>query len=245
MTITADDLTYCRELVRREQYPFYLISLFTPAATRHAWWVLLAFQAELAKIYYTVTNPLAGQIRLQWWRDCLVQIANGITPAHPVIRALVIIIQKFKLPLPPFEILIDAHEDDFGEPPIDAVCFANYGRATTVPLLQLLLACEGLDAPTQGKWFPWVDATGTQWGQLQALKIWPHFIDIILAIGGEPVIGAEDNKPYLTLLAILFKAEQLKLKHGASNIKKVSQGHSFGTLIKLWWTALHIQRSSA
>ncbi len=221
MTISADDLNYCRELAQREQYPFYLISLFTPEATRQAWWALLTLQAELAKIRSTVTNPLAGQIRLQWWRDTLVQCAGNNPPAHPVARALNAVIQQFKLPLAPFEILVEAREDDFGAAPADAHCFANYGRATTVPLLQLLLACEGWDAPTQGKWFPWLDAIGTEWGQLQALKIWPQLASNVGI--STPTMPVLNKKPYLTLLNILLKAQP--------------QNYGIGTLIKLWWQA--------
>lgn len=49
---------------------------------------LLALDLELARIPHTVSEPLLGQIRLQWWRDAITEARQGRPPAHPVAQAL-------------------------------------------------------------------------------------------------------------------------------------------------------------
>lgn len=243
MPSVDSNLEYCRQLARQQQYALYLISLFTPENTRHAWWALLAFQAELSKTRQMVTNPLAGQIRLQWWRDTIAQCIEGKAPAHPVAIQLAQAIQQFKLPKAPFDILVDAREDDFGDPPADENCLNNYARATTVPLLQLLMACEGLDAATQARCFPMLDEMGVAWGKLQALKIWPdailnqHYLKIgnpkKVLFGSPSLRLADDKRTYLNLLPILITAEYKKLSR-VNNIKKAQNGYGLLTILKLW-----------
>jgi len=49
---------------------------------------LLALDLELARIPHTVSEPLLGQMRLQWWRGALAETRQGSAPAHPVAQAL-------------------------------------------------------------------------------------------------------------------------------------------------------------
>lgn len=50
---------------------------------------LFAFQIELRRIPSLVSEPPLGEIRLQWWREALDDLAAGKTArAHPVVRSL-------------------------------------------------------------------------------------------------------------------------------------------------------------
>lgn len=50
---------------------------------------LFAFQVELRRIPSLVSEPPLGEIRLQWWREALDELAAGKTArAHPVVRSL-------------------------------------------------------------------------------------------------------------------------------------------------------------
>ncbi len=49
---------------------------------------LLALDLELARIPRSVSEPLLGQLRLQWWREAVAAARRGGAPAHPVAQAL-------------------------------------------------------------------------------------------------------------------------------------------------------------
>lgn len=66
----------------------YLATLFAPADLRDALLAIYAFDHEIAKVRRLVREPMAGFIRLQWWRDALNGIENGEVLAHPVVQAL-------------------------------------------------------------------------------------------------------------------------------------------------------------
>lgn len=55
----------------------FLCALFAPAARRGAIFALTAFNHELARAREAATNPIAAQIRLQWWRDAVEEAAAG------------------------------------------------------------------------------------------------------------------------------------------------------------------------
>ena len=81
-------LSYCAELVRATAHDRYLAALFAPAATREALFALYAFDQEIGKVRSVTSQPMAGLIRLQWWRDALDAItADRPPPAHPVARS--------------------------------------------------------------------------------------------------------------------------------------------------------------
>jgi phytoene synthase len=49
----------------------YLSTLFASSNLRPALFALYAFDHEIARIRHIVREPMAGLIRLQWWRDAL------------------------------------------------------------------------------------------------------------------------------------------------------------------------------
>ena len=56
-------------MVRRHDRDRYQTALFAPADRREALFALYAFNYEIARVRETVTQPMLGQIRLQWWRE--------------------------------------------------------------------------------------------------------------------------------------------------------------------------------
>ncbi len=68
---------YCESLVRKQDYDRYIAALFAPEAVRPDIFALYAFNYEVAKTAGTVRNPVAGQIRLQWWRERIEEIYAG------------------------------------------------------------------------------------------------------------------------------------------------------------------------
>jgi phytoene/squalene synthetase len=104
-------LSYCAGLVRDQAPGRYLATLFAPAAVRPALFGLYAFDHEIAKVRRVVSEPMAGLIRFQWWRDALDAIAAGRpSPAHPVAQALQDAWPRLAIARPRLDAAIDARE---------------------------------------------------------------------------------------------------------------------------------------
>ena len=61
-----DAFAYCEALVRTADRS--LTALYAPAEHRSAL-ALYAFNIEIARVREVVRDPMAGEIRLQWWSD--------------------------------------------------------------------------------------------------------------------------------------------------------------------------------
>ena len=107
----APTLTYCAGLVRDQAPGRYLATLFAPANARPALFGLYAFDHEITKVRRVVSEPMAGLIRFQWWRDALGAIAAGDpAPAHPVAQALQEGWRRFEPSRARLDAAIDARE---------------------------------------------------------------------------------------------------------------------------------------
>jgi NADH dehydrogenase [ubiquinone] 1 alpha subcomplex assembly factor 6 len=142
------------ESVRRVDFDRYLSSLFASAAARRELNVLYAFNHEVAKTAETVSQPIAGQIRLQWWRDRIAELYRGVAIEHPVVEALSGIITARSLPRNLFDELIDAREHDLEEAPFATIeDFEAYAEATSGHVMRLaariLGAGDSFDAPAR------------------------------------------------------------------------------------------------
>jgi NADH dehydrogenase [ubiquinone] 1 alpha subcomplex assembly factor 6 len=113
-------LSPCAAAVREHDPDRYLATLFAPADAREALFALYAFDHEIARVRRMVSEPMAGLVRLQWWRDALDAIAADRPPAHPVAEAVHGRWDRF-LPLRPrLEAALDAREQELSaEPPAD------------------------------------------------------------------------------------------------------------------------------
>ena len=81
----------CEALVRAADKDRFLCSLFAPAAHRGALHALYAFNLEIARVRESIHEPLAGEIRLQWWSDAIAGNAAGEVAANPVAAAVLAI----------------------------------------------------------------------------------------------------------------------------------------------------------
>jgi len=113
-----DAYAHCAALVREANKDRFLASLFAPAERRPHLHALYAFDIEIARVAHVVREPLAGEIRLQWWREALAGRVPGEVAAHPVASALMDTIAQCALPIAPFERLIDARALDLYDAPL-------------------------------------------------------------------------------------------------------------------------------
>jgi 15-cis-phytoene synthase len=135
---------HCESVVRDGDRDRYIAALFAPADRRPHLHALYAFDRELSLVPHRVHEALAGEVRLQWWRDALAGEARGDAAAHPVAAALIDTVARCRLPVEPLDALIDARAYELYEEPFATIedC-AVYGRQTASTVLEL--ACRILD----------------------------------------------------------------------------------------------------
>ena len=105
-----DAFAHCENLVRERDKDRFLAALFAPAEKRRDLFALYAFNAEVASVQSKVREPLAGEVRLQYWHDLIAGAAEA--GANPVAQALVESIGRRALPHQAFLGLIEAHRFD-------------------------------------------------------------------------------------------------------------------------------------
>ena len=89
MTISTDDLAACAGLVQRGDPDRFLATMAAPPSARRALFPLLAMNVEVARAPWVTQEPMIAEMRLQWWRDALEEIATGGTVRrHEVVTPL-------------------------------------------------------------------------------------------------------------------------------------------------------------
>jgi NADH dehydrogenase [ubiquinone] 1 alpha subcomplex assembly factor 6 len=137
-------LGHCAKEVQRFDPDRFLTALFAPAPARDALFTLYAFNLEIAKIRESVSESILADMRLQWWRDAIDGIYNGVPPQHPVVQPLHNIVESFGLERENFDALINARALDLTAPPPKTLeGFIRYGADTTTPLVLLALELLG------------------------------------------------------------------------------------------------------
>jgi NADH dehydrogenase [ubiquinone] 1 alpha subcomplex assembly factor 6 len=141
-------LSHCAAEVREHDPDRYLTTLFAPADSREALFALYAFDYETARVRRIVSEPMAGLVRLQWWRDALDGIAAGRPLAHPVVEALHACWPGFAPLRPRLEAAIEARERELSAgPPADLIALerllaASWGEVTLAAMDLLEVAEE-------------------------------------------------------------------------------------------------------
>jgi phytoene synthase len=139
-----DALAHCEALVRAADRDRYLAALFAPVGCRGALYALYAFNVEIARVREAIREPLAGEIRLQWWTDALTGNGAGNVSAHPVASALLAVMEMHRLPIDRLTALIEARRFDLYDDPMRSLAdLENYGRATSSTLIELAAGIMG------------------------------------------------------------------------------------------------------
>ena len=109
---------HCATLVREHDFPRYASTLFVPPERRRALLALYAFNLDIARIPDQVSQPLPGEIRLQWWTDLLEGLDHGGVEGHPVAAELLRPMRDHDLPAGPLLRLIEARNFDLYNDPM-------------------------------------------------------------------------------------------------------------------------------
>ncbi|EJN13487.1 phytoene/squalene synthetase, partial [Bradyrhizobium sp. YR681] len=143
-----DSVAFCADLVRSHDFPRYAATLFAPATERRALLALYAFNVEIVRVRDQVSQPLPGEIRLQWWTDMLSGQVHGSAEGNPVAAELLRAIRDFNLPVEPLSLLADEHQFDlYNDPMPTMAALEGYLAATSSALLGL--AAQVLAPPSE------------------------------------------------------------------------------------------------
>ena len=142
------------DFVRANDPDRWFASLFWPEPVRHHAHALLAFNLEIARVREAVSEPMLGEIRLQYWRDV---IETGEAGGNPVAEALLDTIVRFNLDKDRLLALIEARSFDLYDDPMPSeAALEAYARDTSSTLFEAIarLLAPGRLPP------PCVDAAG-------------------------------------------------------------------------------------
>ena len=126
-------------LVREADPDRYLSVLYAPEDKRAALFALYAFNAEVAGIRDRVSEPLPGEVRLQFWRDVLTaDAAPESAEGAPLAVALLNAIRSHQLPVQPLLDLLEARSFDLYDDPMPSRNdLEGYCGETASALIQL------------------------------------------------------------------------------------------------------------
>lgn len=136
----------CRAVLRRLDRDRYYSSLFAASPQRDGLQALYAFAAEIARVRDVVSDPLPGEMRLQWWRDLLEGEIRGDAASNPIAAALLRTIERYRLPAGALIRMIEARSLDLYDDPIaDFAELEGYCGDTASALIRLgaIILAEG------------------------------------------------------------------------------------------------------
>jgi phytoene synthase len=166
------ELSYCGAEVHRHDPDRFLTALYAPPSARESLLTLYAFNLEIAKIREQVSEPMLGEIRLQWWREAIEEAyAGGAVRRHAVAEPLAAVIRDRGLTRVHFDRLIDARAVDLDDtPPPTAQALTDYAEATSASLVWLVLEALGAEAAGVGR------HVGIAWALVGLLRAMPHHL---------------------------------------------------------------------
>lgn len=130
-----DGAALCADLVRTHDFVRYASTLFMPGPERRALLAIYAFNIEISRVHEQVSQPLPGEMRLQWWTDMLAGTGHGGVEGNPVAAELLQVIRDRRLPISPFSRLIEEHQFDlYNDPMPSMAALEGYLDATTSAL---------------------------------------------------------------------------------------------------------------
>jgi phytoene synthase len=142
-----DAAKFCADLVRSHDFVRYASTLFVDGEPRRALLALYAFNVEILRVRDHITQPLPGEVRLQWWTDLLAGEGHGGVEGNPVASELMLAVNHFHLPTEPLTRLIDEHQFDLYNDPMPTLA-ALEGYVTETSSALFALAARITAAPS-------------------------------------------------------------------------------------------------
>jgi 15-cis-phytoene synthase len=148
MTDLSENYAECLRLVETADRDRAISLAFVPADKRNDVAALYAFNIETARVRDSVSEPMPGEIRLQWWRDALAAPDQGAA-GHPVAAAVADTIARHDLPRAAFDRFLEARIFDLYDDPMpsseELEAYAGETASTLIMLTAMVLARDAAE----------------------------------------------------------------------------------------------------
>jgi phytoene synthase len=135
---SKESAAFCADLVRAHDFARYASTLFLTQVQRRALLSVYAFNVEISRVREQVSQPLPGEMRLQWWTDTLEGAGHGGVEGNPVAAELLQTIGEYRLPIEPLSRLIEEHQFDlYNDPMPSMAALEGYVTETSAALFSL------------------------------------------------------------------------------------------------------------
>ncbi|MEH6726499.1 MAG: squalene/phytoene synthase family protein [Hyphomicrobiales bacterium] len=132
------------DIVRSADPARYFANQFVPATHRNDVFLLHGFDLEIRKIARTIREPMAGEIRLQWWREVFGGSRTTEAAASPLAQMMLDFSQRHSVGSQIWDNYLDGRIFDLYDDAVeDRAAFEAYAGQTDGTVLQL--ACLVLD----------------------------------------------------------------------------------------------------
>ncbi len=226
-------LQACAELVRRGDPDRFLATMAASPMARAALFPIYAFNVEVARAPWVTQEPLIAEMRLQWWRDALAEIAGGgPVRAHQVTTPLAALLDARGADL--LDGLIEArHWDIHRDPFQDADHFARYldrtaGNLTLAAARSLGVAQDEAAirdiawAAGLANWFLAIPELEVR-GRVPLVDGTPAAVRDLAGQGLARLSGAKTPRPAQTVLLAAWRAKPL-LRQARAHPDRVARG---------------------
>lgn len=182
--MTSDDLTACAQTVEQGDPDRFLAAMAAPPDTRDVLFPLYAMNVEVSRAPWVTQEPMIAEMRLQWWRDALDEISQGVTPRrHPAVTPLAAFLDDPACAV--LDRLVLARRWDIDKEPFeDAAAFDRFLDDTAGGLLWV--AARALGAPQEA------EPALRDIGYAQGLAAWFRAIPALEETGRVPLL---DGRP--------------------------------------------------
>ncbi|MDG1336674.1 MAG: squalene/phytoene synthase family protein [Tateyamaria sp.] len=139
----SDDIVGCAKLVEQGDPDRFRTVMAAPVSARRVLFPLYAFNVEVSRAPWVTQEPMIAEMRLQWWRDVLEEIAKGkAVRKHEVTTPLAEVIDPEKAKMLDGAI-VSRRWDIYKEAFEDPEHFDHYIDATAGHLMWAAAACLG------------------------------------------------------------------------------------------------------
>lgn len=218
----------CADRVRRADPDRFAATMASPVAVRDRLWALYALNLEIGRAAWASTEPMIGEMRVQWWVDALTALGeSGRVPQHDLGAELVClrpVAQRLAA-------LADTRRKDcWREPFPDVDALWSYLRETN----GVIFAAAGqLCGAAEDEWEPLVD-----YGACVGMAAWLRAMPDLAARGwvGLPETGQVAEE--LADFALTALAPVQKRLAGCSHGARVA-------MLPGWMARVHLRRFAA
>ena len=222
--------SYCADQARRNDWDRFICALFAPRFARETLFALIAFNNELARTRALVSEPLLGQIRLQWWRDAIAAIydnppTTSATANHPILAPLARAIAEYSLNRAAFEAMIDARSDELDDDGFPTVAsIVAYAEATSGNLARLQIAIIGQGINPPPATIRAADEVSIAWGIVELMRSgripYDHAGQVDAGLDAARSITGEIDRRFLSVLLPATLAQSYLRRPHASRVRR-------------------------